>query len=187
MIFQRLYRAIGLNAEEKKIVADVQFRTKKIPGTAEIRKKIGRLGKWACVNYGHAIFLTMSPSERHNYLACRLSRYRQEDPYASDARTQAWCGPEVPSLEPNADDVFEVDIPGFDTRRLLMAADPLAAVNAFFIQIRVVLATMLGVRMCPLCPHCNSDTERPCQDACGSNAEAMGGIAGRVDAMFGAV
>ena len=34
--------------------------------------------------------------------------------------------------------------------------------------------------------HC-SETTTPCQDALGSNAEAMGGIAGRVDALFGAV
>ena len=100
---------------------------------------------------------------------------------------QRWCGAESPSLDPHPDDVFDVHIPGFDARRMLLAADPLAAVNAFFIQIRTVHATILGVRMCPYCPHCNSDTDRPCQDACGSNAEAMGGIAGRVDAMFGAV
>ena len=40
--------------------------------------------------------------------------------------------------------------------------------------------------MCPFCPHC-SNTKYPCQDALGSVAEAMGGIVGRVDAMFGAV
>ena len=61
-----------------------------------------------------------------------------------------------------------------------------AAANAFSIQIRTVLATMLGIRMCPRCPH-SSDSPSPCQDALGSNAEAMGGIAGRVDALFGAV
>ena len=63
-----------------------------------------------------------------------------------------------------------------------MAEDPLAAVNAFFVQIRTVLATILGIRMCPNCPQCMS-----CQDALGSVAEMMGGIAGRADAMFGAV
>ena len=40
--------------------------------------------------------------------------------------------------------------------------------------------------MCPRCPHCLHSSS-PCQDALGSNAEAMGGIAGRVDALFGAV
>ena len=91
-----------------------------------------------------------------------------------------------PSLEPSPDDEFEIDIPGYDSRRLYLAEDPLAAANAFFVQIRTVLATMLGVRMCPRCPHC-ATSATPCQDALGSNAEAMGGIAGRVDALFGAV
>ena len=80
--------------------------------------------------------------------------------------------------------MFEVNIPGYDLRRLLLAEDPLAASNAFGIQILTLLATMLGVRMCPRCPHC-AESKLPCQDALGSNAEAMRGIAGRVDAMFG--
>ena len=40
--------------------------------------------------------------------------------------------------------------------------------------------------MCPCCPDCNISSS-PCQDALGSNAEAVGSIAGRVDALFGAV
>ena len=40
--------------------------------------------------------------------------------------------------------------------------------------------------MCPRCPH-RAQSKYPCQDALGSNAEAMGGIVGRVDALFGAV
>ena len=63
-----------------------------------------------------------------------------------------------------------------------MAEDPLAAVNLFVVQIRTVLAAILGIRMCPNCPQCMC-----CQDALGSVAELMGGIAGRADAMFGAV
>ena len=79
-------------------------------------------------------------------------------------------------------DRFDVDVPGYDLRKLWMAEDPLAAVNAFFVQIRTVLATILGLRMCPNCPQCLC-----CHDALGSVAELMGGIAGRADAMFGAV
>lgn len=93
---------------------------------------------------------------------------------------------EAPSLEPSPDDTFEADIPGYETRRLFLAEDPLAAANAFSVQIRTVLATMLGIRMRSTCPHC-ADSATPCQDALGSNAEPMGGIAGRVDAMFGAM
>ena len=124
--------------------------------------------------------MTVSPSERHNYLAIRLSRYRAHDPLVEE-RHRPWIGSNVPSLEPHSDDHFDVDIPGYDLRKLWMAEDPLAATNAFFVQLRTVLATVLGLRMCAKCPHCS------CQDVCGSNAELMGGIAGRADAMFGAV
>ena len=110
-----------------------------------------------------------------------------DDPFvAGESRRQQWARRHSPSLEPSPFDVFDVNIPGYDTRRLFLAEDPVAAANAFFVQIRTVLATMLGVRMCPRCPQC-SQSASPCQDALGSNAEAMGGIAGRVDALFGAV
>ena len=137
--------------------------------------------------YGNGIFVTVSPGERQNYLAIRVSRYRGLDPcmlFREDGGK--WAAKDKPSLEPQAEDEFHVDIPGYDLRRLLQAEDPLAAANAFVVQIRVFLATVLGIRMCPHCPHC-SNTEYPCQDAIGSNAELMGGLAGRADALFGAV
>ena len=40
--------------------------------------------------------------------------------------------------------------------------------------------------MCPNCPHC-AESSTPCQNALGSVGEMMGGLAGRADAMFGAV
>ena len=113
-------------------------------------------------------------------------RYRQDDPFTEVLLNKAWASGTEPALEPQEKHEFEVHMPGYDVRRLMMAEDPLAAANAFFVQIRTVLATILGIRMCPFCPHC-SNTKYPCQDALGSVAEAMGGIAGRVDAMFRAV
>ena len=77
-------------------------------------------------------------------------------------------------------------MPGYDLRRVLMAQDPLAAVLAFGVQVRSVLAPAFGIRMCPDCPHC-AESPEPCQDAFGSNAEAMGGFGGRSDGMAGAV
>ena len=97
-----------------------------------------------------------------------------------------WIGEHKPSLAAAEKDVFEIDIPGYDLRRLILARDPLCAANAFDIYIRTVLATSLGVRMCPQCPHC-AESALPCQDAFGSSAEIMGGLAGRGDAIFGAV
>jgi hypothetical protein len=80
-----------------------------------------------------------------------------------------------------------VNIPGYDLRRLMLARDPLSAVNVFVVQVRVILATLLGVRVCPDCPHCGMSEHSACRDKYGSNAEVMGGIAGRVDALAGAV
>ena len=72
-------------------------------------------------------------------------------------------------------------------RHGMLAQDPFSRYKRLFlVQIRTILATILGIRMCPFCPHC-AESSCPCQDALGSVAEAMGGIAGRVDAMFGAV
>ena len=182
--FSKLIFAEKINPLQKRLLADFRFRCKAVPGTQEIRTKIGHLGFWAGVVYGNGIFMTISPGERHNYLAIRLSRYRKDDPFA--AKSSTWIGMDKPSLQAHADDEFEVHIPGYDLRRVMLAEDPLAAANAFFVQIRTILATVLGLRMCPHCPHC-AETAYSCQDAFGSIGELMGGLAGRADGMFGAV
>ena len=79
-----------------------------------------------------------------------------------------------------------MELPEYDVRRLILARDPLCAVDAFTVLVRVVLARLLGTRMCPNCPHCNKGGS-PCQDRFGSNAEPMGGVFGRSDAIFDAV
>ena len=199
----KLMYADGITPLQKKLLSDFRFRTRLVPGTREVRTKMGHIGFWASIVYGQGIFITVSPSERHNYLAIRLSRYRKADPYvtanpgctsgtAADkeaARVQEerkWIGKDKPSLEATYEDSFEFDIPGYDMRRLIMARDPLCAVNAFDVYIRQVLATALGMRMCQDCPHC-AETDTPCQDAHGSSAEIMGGMAGRGDALSGGI
>ena len=189
--FSKLMYAEHLAALQRKLLCDFRFRCQSIPGTQEIRKNICHLGFWGGVVYGNDIFMTISPGERHNYLAIRLSRYRKNDPFmcadTDAAREQfPWASKDQPSLQASPEDEFNVDIPGYDLRRLLLAQDPLCAANAFFVQVRVILATVLGIRMCPHCPHCYR-TGNPCQDALGSSAELMGGLAGRADALFGAV
>ena len=141
--------------------------------------------------YGNGIFMTLSPGERHNYLAIRLSRYRAQDPYVVSEglwrdQQRRWIGQDAPSLEATPTDRFEVEVPGYDLRRLMLAQDPLAATLAFSVQVRAILAPLYGIRMCPDCPHC-AESDHPCQDAFGSNAEAMGGLAGRSDGLAGAV
>ena len=86
----------------------------------------------------------------------------------------------------HAEEVQEVDLPDYDTRRLITSRDPLCCVHAFKVMTRVVLPTIHGLRMCPKCPHCATATN-PCMDSFGSNATPLGGAAGRCDAMVAAV
>ena len=150
--FSKLLFSEHISPLQRKLLQDFRFRCKVIPGTQEIRTKIGHLVFWSTVVYGNGIFMTVSPGERHNYLAIRLSRYRQNDPFITSrcqdaASHRPWASRDKPSLEPKIDDEVNIDIPGYDLRRLILARDPLAAVNAFMIQIRIILATVLGVRM----------------------------------------
>ena len=105
--FTKLMFAENLSSLQKRLLADFRFRCSALPGTQEIRSKIGQLGFWASVVYGNGIFMTVSPSERHNYLAIRLSRYRAHDPLVEE-RHQPWIGSNAPSLEPHGTDQFEV-------------------------------------------------------------------------------
>ena len=70
-------------------------------------------------------------------------------------------------------------------RREVLARDPLAAVDGFRVLTHLMLKHLFGVRVCPYCPDCNGFSGlEPCQDLRGSNAEANGGIFGRVDAVY---
>ena len=76
--------------------------------------------------------------------------------------------------------------PEYDLRRLIHARDPLCVVDAFRVYVRVALARLVGMRMCPECPHCNKG-QHPCQNRFGSNALPQGGAFGRLDALFSGV
>ena len=112
--------------------------------------------------------MTISPGERHNYLAIRLCRYRGGDPFIAcdteNARAQRpYAQIDAPSLEPDAGARFHFEIPGYDLRRIMQAQDTLSAVNAFMVQVITILATCLGARMCPDCPRC-AESSNPCHD-----------------------
>ena len=185
---QKLLFAEGTTRRERELLQNMHFVSSSLPGTQEVRRQMARLGFSARVVYGTGVFITISPSERHNGLAIRLSRYRKGDPLVDPSVAPEecrWIGQDEPRLEP-AEGEETIELPDYDTRRLIHARDPLCAVDAFHVAVRVVLAQLLGIRMCPDCPHCNKGAS-PCQDIFGSNAEPQGGIIGRCDAIFGAV
>jgi hypothetical protein len=74
-----------------------------------------------------------------------------------------------------------LDIPSFDFRREILCRDPLAPVLAVKVAVRLILAGLLGLRMCGNCPDCE------CCNEFGSNAKPTGGVFGLCCAMVGAV
>ena len=78
------------------------------------------------------------------------------------------------------------EIPDYETRRALLARDPLACAYGFQILVGLALRHIFGLRYCPQCPNC-SCSSRPCTDAFGSNATARGGAFGRIDAVYGSL
>lgn len=130
----------------------------------------------------------------------RLSRTRRKDPVLlRDAAAALFGTRTAPKLGRAAysmydeDDVFialrpedlKSQVPGYDTRRALIAKDSLASVDGFKMMVLLAYEHLFGMRVCPNCPHCNHDEQQkqqPCQDCFGSNATAEGGVFGRIDA-----
>ena len=103
---------------------------------------MGKVGFSAALVYGQGLFITISPSERHGGLAIKLSRYRERDPLLTQRHAEKekkWIGKDKPSLE-TRDNSRGGDEPDYETRKLILARDPLCAVDAFTVYVRVVLA-----------------------------------------------
>ena len=137
------------------------------------------------------MFIIVSPSERHSGLTLRLLRKRAKDPWLKygdpdfKSLMQQLAAADCPSLETvtrewaatNDCEYGEVALPEYKLRRQAISNDILCCVEAFVVLVKVVLATLLGIRMCPKCPHCNyNNAEHPCQDQFGSNFDTFGGI-----------
>lgn len=185
----KLMYAEGISKYQKALLADMKVRIRAVCGTQEVRTTIGRIGFWASIVYGNGIFMTVSLGERHNYLVIRLSRYSVWDPYVAASAhrdEQAWVGCDAPSLEADSSHAFNVHALGYELCRRSEAKDPLCCANVSFVQVRKLLAAVVGIRMCPQCLHCAFSVE-PCQDSLGSSAELMGHSVGRVGALLGAV
>ncbi len=163
----------------------------KIAGTRQVRRQINHYVFSARIVYGCPVFMTVTPSERHSGLAIRLSRFRKNDPGVRFGAPELlpWIGHSAPHIFPASEEDAEsisVELPEYDLRRTITSRDPLCAVYAFLVNVKVILPSLYGLRMCPDCPNCCT-SENPCMDSFGSNATPMGGSAGRTDAFVGAV
>jgi hypothetical protein len=80
--FTKLHLAHGLSPTQKRLIKNVHFLSAGIPGTQQIRKKMGHGLFGARIGYGEGLFITISPNDRHSGLCLRLSRVRRTDPAA---------------------------------------------------------------------------------------------------------
>ena len=184
----------------KRILNNAEATTRKMSGTQETRRQMRFDTNALRVKYGVPIFVTFSPDEKHNLLMIRLSRTRKKDPVLlHDAAAALFGDLKAPKLGQasytlhDSDDVFlalspdalKAQVPGYDTRRALIAKDSLASVEGFRIMVLLAYKHLFGMRVCPNCPHCNHDEHSdPCQDCFGSNAKSEGGVFGRLDAGY---
>ena len=145
------------------------------------------------IRYGVPLFVTFTPDEAHQLLFVRMTRVRSCDPVRATSIGQDFPAGEMffPHLGLQDDIAMgpfehEFTLPmSWAERREVLARDPLAAVDGFRVLTHLMLKHLFGVRVCPYCPDCNRFSGlEPCQDLGGSNAEANGGIFGRVDAVY---
>ena len=125
---------------------------------------------------GEGLCITISPTERHSALVLRVSRVRRNDTalLAEDDITafrRAFATSSSPSLFMRASTTTDT-FPDLAVRRGIAARDPLSTIYAFQVQIRVVLAALLGVRMCSRCPQCYYSST-PCQNMFGHTTLPM--------------
>ena len=181
-------RLVKLSHPARRILDRVFSVARKIPGTNEVRTIMRYDTHAARIAQGVPLFITFSPDEKQNLLILRLGRARHNDP-AVNTDTEAYAKKHGAIDQPSLDeDLLTIDlatlrekVPTYDERRSLIARDALASVDGFRTIVQLCLEYMFGMRFCVDCPNCI------CADLFGSNAEPEGGIAGRVDGIYGSV
>ena len=95
----KLRHVPGMGAAARKVLSNVEARTRTIPGTHEIRKTMWHQTHAYRVAYGTAIFVTFSPSEKDSTLMVRLARARQTDPAVQADGSAFWHRRDKPNLD----------------------------------------------------------------------------------------
>ena len=180
----------GLRAGARKLLETMKQISANLPGTQEARKQMRHEIKAMRIRYGVPLFVTVSPDEAHQWLFIRMSRTRQSDPVRSASPWQEWsCGDrDFPSSDSACSFPIHVErlqraFPTWHQRRTILARDPLASVDGFRTLFQLLLRYLFGVHFCSACPDCDRRAT-PCMDTAGSNATLLGGVFGRMDAVY---
>ena len=180
----------NLGPAARKLLKNMRHIARALPGTQEARRQMRfEIGAMR-IRYGVPLFVTVSPDEAHQWLFVRMARSRESDPVRSASAFQEWMSGDrdFPPLDDEIEFPIHVErlrrcLPGWQQRRTILARDPLASVDGFHVLLRLLLRHVFGVNMCHLCPECDKTTS-PCMDCSGSNAALLGGVFGRMDAVY---
>ena len=91
--------AVGLTEPERLLLQEMRISQKQLPGTTETRRRIGQYLFGARVEYGDPLFITLTPTMRHNALYLKLSRYSAFDPCVQEGA--AWHQKHAPRVWAN--------------------------------------------------------------------------------------
>ena len=148
----------GLSRAAKRMLQNIEHTSRKVAGCQETRRQLRVDAHALRVKYGVSIFITYSPDEAHNLLMVRLSRTRRSDPVLSvDESASKYVGRGEPNLFFDESGDVRIDIPmaeligklpAWDERRRILARDPLASVDGFWISILLVHEHVFGMRIC---------------------------------------
>ena len=95
----KIHHVPGLDPCAKKLLMNLEARTRNIPGTQEIRKTMRLETHGNRLVYGTSTFVTFSPSERDTALMLRLVRAREEDPAIAEDPAKSYYKRTVPNLD----------------------------------------------------------------------------------------
>ena len=184
----KAYYAPGLSQPARRMLLNVSHMTRAIPGTQEVRRTMRFIAHSFRVYHGAAIFITLSPDEKHNSIMMRVARLRDNDPSVKHHPTsRKWFGRMEPPLVGWAEHDDE-ETPSFELRRHIMARSPLSAVDGFRTHLHLLFRHVFGMRVCPACPDCRgSGPDDWCRDGEGSSSTLEGGVLGRVAALVGSI
>ena len=182
----------SLKPAARKILKNARHVARGVPGTQEARRQMRYEIEAMRMRYGVPLFVTFSPDEAHQILFVRMVRTRQGDPVnctqlSGDNHVGSSDWPTFTEGETIPINVhqFRAGLPTWEQRRQILARDPLAVVDGFQTLVQLVLRHLFGLRICPCCPRCNCWNQGTgCQDAAGSNATYVGGVFGRMDAVY---
>ena len=88
-----------MSVEAQKVLDNVEARSKKVPGTHEVRTVMRHHTYAFRVGFGLAIFITFSPSERDSALMVKMGRMRLSDPASADEEFKSFYSRQKPDLD----------------------------------------------------------------------------------------